>query len=160
MSDWNSLIERINRHEKAYKETGLIGVYDHVLLKELIEARDEIGQVTKQRDCLLVALEDCNRAAGEDIEQHGWSPVLSHIQEIACEALGLTYTVVSETTKDSDENPEGQADLEMRFEVLIRDYRILHGAMSKMAETNSKPIIHEALRAVNPCWTVTEKDKI
>ena len=50
MSDWNSLIERINRHEKAYKETGLIGVYDHVLLKELIEARDEIEQLQKIRD--------------------------------------------------------------------------------------------------------------
>ena len=56
-------------------------------------------------------------------------------------------------------NPEGVADLEMRFGLLMKDYKALHSALSKMAQTHSKPLIHDALKAVNPCWTLSAGDK-
>lgn len=71
--------------------------------------------------------------------------------------IGRLTTEVSEL-RDREENccgmnPEGVADLEMRFEVLIGDYKTLHAALTKLSETHANPLIHDALRAVNDCWT-------
>ena len=49
-------------------------------------------------------------------------------------------------------NPEGVADLEMRFEVLIKDYRTLHAALTKLSDTHANQTVHDALRGVNDCW--------
>ena len=49
-------------------------------------------------------------------------------------------------------NEEGIADLEMRFEVLQKDYKTLHGALTRLSKTHANPTIHDALREVNPCW--------
>ena len=40
--DIPALIEKINIHWQGYKETGFIGVYDHVLLKELVQAAEAL----------------------------------------------------------------------------------------------------------------------
>ena len=39
------LIERTRRHQQSYAETGLIGVYDHVLLKEQIQLADSLERL-------------------------------------------------------------------------------------------------------------------
>jgi hypothetical protein len=41
----NDIVETIRGHQRAYHETGMIGVYEHVLLKEAGIAADEIERL-------------------------------------------------------------------------------------------------------------------
>ena len=76
MIDWNSLINRINRHEESYKKTGLIGVQEHVLLKELFEARDTIEQLQADKERLTNAL----YAGLVAFENHGLKLTANYLQ--------------------------------------------------------------------------------
>ncbi len=51
MSDIREQIEQVRRTQAAYRKTGLIGLYDHVLLKQQ-------GQLADTMEKLLAALED------------------------------------------------------------------------------------------------------